>query len=233
MLKVYCGNDLVKVRETAFAVVDKLAKGDVRVITIDADTYVEGVLSDAAGAASLFGETELYVLDTPSGHKDFEAAVFASLEALGESPNQFIVIEGTLLAAPKKKYQKYAESLEEFKGERAERFNVFSMADALARKDKKTLWLLLQEAKLDGLSDEEIIGTLWWQLKSLRLAAVTSSASEAGMKDFPYNKAKRSLSNFKDGELETTSRNLLSVYHDGHAGVRDIDLALERFVLTL
>lgn len=233
MLTVFCGSDTVKVRQTAFAFVgEKEAKG-VMVTFIDADNYNSGLLADAAGAASLFGGEELYVLDTPSSNKDFDEEVKDSLEALKESSNIFVVIEEGLLVAPKKQYQKYADSLEEFKGESKDRFNVFAMADALSRKDKKTLWLLLQQAKAAGLSEEEIIGTLWWQLKTLRLAAATSSASEAGMKDFPYNKAKRSLVNFKAGELEKISHDLLSVYHDGHAGIRDIDLALEQWTLTL
>ena len=123
--------------------------------------------------------------------------------------------------------------MEEYKAAAAERFNAFGMADSLSRKDKKTLWLQLQDAKQANLSAEEIIGTLWWQLKSMRLAKNTNSAAEAGMKDFPYNKAKRALSAFKDGELESLSRGLLTVYHEGHLGKVDIDIALERWMLTL
>lgn len=233
MLRVFCGNDTVAVRQAAFTVVSELEGKGATATTIDSDSYSPGCLIDAVGATSLFGGEELYVLDTPSSHKDFAAETKEQLEAMAESSNHFVVIEGALLAADKKPYQKHADSFEEIKKVAGERFNAFAMADALARKDKKLLWLLLQEAKQNGLSEEEIIGTLWWQLKSMRLAAVTKTASEAGMKDFPYNKAKRSLVKFADGELETTSYSLLSVYHDGHAGRRDLDLALEHWVLTL
>ena len=51
------------------------------------------------------------------------------------------------------------------------------------------------------------------------------------MKDFPYNKAKRALSNFKSDDLEVLSASLLKVYHDGHGGMRDIDEGLEEWVL--
>ncbi len=231
MIKVYFGNDTVKVRQAAFDFVGEKESAGVTVTFIDGDVYVPGILSDAAGATSLFGGEEMYVLDTPSGNKEFDEEVKESLEALSESPNTFVVLEEALLAAPKKQYQKYAESMDELKGDKVERFNVFAMADALSRKDKKTLWLLLQEAKQAGLSEEEIIGTLWWQLKTLRLAATTNNAEEAGMKDFPYSKAKRALSAFKPGELEKLSRDLLEVYHDGHAGLVDIDLALEKWTL--
>jgi hypothetical protein len=52
------------------------------------------------------------------------------------------------------------------------------------------------------------------------------------MKDFPYNKAKRSLTKFTPGDVTTLSQSLLELYHDGHGGIRDIDLALEEWVLS-
>lgn len=232
MLEVYCGNDVIQVREQAFAAAEKHA-ADATLTVLDTDTYASGALNDAVGATSLFGGGEIYILDTPSSNEDFAAETKELLDAMAPSTNTFVVIEGALLAAAKKPYQKYASVFEEIKGEKAERFNTFAMADALARKDKKSLWLLLQDATRAGIAAEEIIGILWWQLKSLRLAATTKSAAEAGMKDFPYNKAKRSLSKFKDGELVALSHSLLVVYHDGHAGMRDIDLSLERWLLTL
>ncbi|MEM9337071.1 MAG: hypothetical protein AAGA35_04420 [Patescibacteria group bacterium] len=233
MLHIYCGNDTIQVREKAFAHVQQAEVGGVRVHRVDAENFVSGMLADALGAVSLFGEAELYLLDIPSTNKDFAAEVKEALPAMAESSNQFVVIEGALLAADKKPYQKHASEFEELKAAAGERFNTFAMADALARKDKKSLWLLLQQAKLSGIVEEEIIGTLWWQLKALRLAAKTSSAAEAGMKDFPYNKAKRALSKFKDGEVNSLAQSLLMVYHDGHNGTREIDLALEKWCLTI
>ena len=233
MLFVFFGSDAIKVREAAFALISEKEKNGVTVTAIDGDTYATGALPDAAGATSLFGGEELYVVDTPSSKAEFQEEVYAILDVLAESPNTFVVIEGALLAADKKKYAKYAESVEEFKGEKEERFNVFSFAEPLAQKDKRNLWVLLCDAKAAGIPTEEIVGILWWQLKALRLALLTSSASEAGMKDFPYNKSKRALSNFKNGELEALSHSLIALRHDGHLGKCDINLALEKWVLTL
>ena len=53
------------------------------------------------------------------------------------------------------------------------------------------------------------------------------------MKDFPYNKAKGALKNFKDNEIEKLSHSLLELYHMGHAGVKEIDLSLEKWVLRV
>ena len=233
MLFVFYGNDTIGVRTKAYdfvAIHEK--KGEV-LQRIDGENYAPGILSDIAGSASLFGTKTIYLIDTPSVSKDFYNDVVEHLEALAQSATHFVVAEEALLAPEKKKFAKHAESIEEVKGATKERFNAFGMADSLARKDKKTLWMQLQDAKREGLSPEEIIGTLWWQLKSLRLAKQTGSAQEAGMKDFPYNKAKRALLAFKEGELEALSHSLLRVYHDGHLGKKDIDLALEKWVLSV
>ena len=232
MLHLYYGNDSTAVREHAFAAADKLAeKENARITRLEANEFAPGMLANLLGAASLWGEREIYVLDTPSEDSAFYAEVIDNAAAMGESANQFVVMEGALLAPERKKFEKHTTTLEESKREATERFDVFRMAEALSKRDKKSLWVLLQEAKRAGLSAEEIAGTLWWQLKTLRLAALTKSADEAGMKSYPYGKAKRALSSFKPGELDATSANLLRVYHDGHGGVRDIDEGLEEWVL--
>lgn len=233
MLHVFYGNNTVAIRQKAFELAVTFEENGSHVERIDAESYVFGVCVDIAQSVSLFGGTRVYLLDTPSSDSLFSEETMAMLEVYADSANTYIVIEGPLLAAQKKPFAKYATSIEEIKKEAEERFNAFAMAESLSRKDKKSLWLQLQDAKQNGLSAEEIIGTLWWQLKTLRLAKLTSTAEEAGMKDYPYNKAKRSLSYFKDGELESLSRSLLMLYHQGHGGERDIDLALEAWTLSL
>lgn len=232
MLHVYYGTDRQAVRDAANFYIDGQLPADGTLTTLDVSSYEVGQLADALGATSLFGGAEWYLIDSPSDSTDFNAEVSDNLAAIAESHNMFIVLEGALLATAKKSYSTHASVCEEFTAAKAERFNTFGMADALAARDRRKLWVLLQEAKLEGLLAEEIIGVLWWQLKTLRLAELTTSAAEAGIKDFPYNKAKRALAKFQPGEVSSLSHSLLSLYHDGHAGVRDIDTALEYWVLS-
>lgn len=233
MYILFYGTDRNAVRDAATAYIEKHLPADATLTTIDAAEYQPGQVADALGATSLFGGSEWFVLDTPSGNEEMAAAVTDVLAEMAESSNTFVVLEGPLLAAAKKKYEKHAAEMKEFTAEKAERFNSFALAEALAGKDKRKLWILLQEAKLNGQREEEVIGMLWWQLKALRLAAQTRSAAEAGMKDFPYNKAKRALTQFAPGEVERLAQSLLALYHDGHAGVRELDLALEQWVLAV
>ena len=228
MLAVFFGTDRTAARDAAKAYTNKAP-----VTAVDETTYIGGHIGSSVGAASLFGGTEIFLLDTPSSEDDFYAETLANLKEMAESANVFVIIEGALLADPKKKYGKYASVMEEFTADKAERFNSFAITEALAKKDKKQMWVLLQQARLAGLRDEEIVGMLWWQLKSLRLAKQTSTPEEAGMKDFPYKKSKQALKNFTDGEVEQLSRSLLELYHHAHQGKREMDLALEEWVLSI
>jgi DNA polymerase III delta subunit len=168
-----------------------------------------------------------------SEHTDAFAALKEDMPLLAASAHTFIVIESALLAADKKQFQKHAEVCEECVLEKAEAFNTFALADALLDRDKKKLWLLLLAARRAGVPEENTIGTLMWQMKALRLAVRTKSAEEAGLKAFPYTKAKRALTHWKGDDIDRASRELLVLYHDGHLGKRDIALALEEWILSI
>ena len=233
MLAVFHGNDTVAVRERARAFAESRAVDPSSITALESDTLTPQGLMDSAEGVSLFGDSHVYILDVGTAKAAERDALEESLDVLAASVHVFVIIEGKILAAARKAYEKLAEIVEEYSATGGRTFNAFLMGDARASRDKKKLWLLLHDAFLEGLSSEEIIGTLWWQLKTMRLAAVTASAAEASMKDFPYSKAKRSLKNFKDGEIERISASLLAAYHDARLGKLELDLALEQWVLSL
>ena len=230
MLKVYFGSD----RHAVVEAVHKATENNtVESVTVDDRSYSPGMFVDFTSSVSLFESAQTYIIDTPSSNADFNAECVTALADMAESQNQFFVMEGALLAPAKKKFGKHAESIEEYTADKAERFNTFAMAEALARRDKKTLWMLLQEARLVGLREEEMIGILWWQLKSIRLAGVTESAGEAGMKEYPYKKAKQAVVNFPGNDVLRLSHSLLDLYHRSHKGLAQIDTSFEEWVLTV
>jgi len=233
MLYAFFGTDVVKAREKAHALLHTLEAKGAEVVRVTPENWSIGVLLEHAGAASLFGEQSVVLIDTPSEDKEMFERVFDDLKMLGESENTFVLIEAGLLAAQKKKLEKHAEKCEEYVAAKTEKFNAFSLAEALLRRDKKSLWMLLTRAGREGLSAEEIVGVLFWQIKTLQLAGKAKSAAEAGVKPFVWSKATRALAKFKEGEVDRLSKDLVTLYHDGHTGRTDIDLALERFVLTL
>ncbi len=228
MLYVYYGTDEVAARSAALA-----ALGKKEVVRVEGRDYVEGQLLSLAEGNSLFGGTSAYLLDTPSDNQSFFDAVLDNAEQLSESPHLFVVVDKALLAADKKILSKSVGEIVEFKKVATATFNQFALTDALAARDKRQLWLLLQESWQHGSATEEIIGILWWQLKTMRLAALTKTATEAGMKDFPYRKAKSALSVFPLALVEEKSLSLTKLYHDARWGKGSMDQLLEMWVLSL
>jgi DNA polymerase III delta subunit len=233
MLQVFFGSDQIKIRQEAHFAIGAIISPEKELIRLEADKYEAGQLLSVSSSASLFSPSAIYLVESPSALAIFWEEFISNVEALATSAHTFIVIEQELLAADKKKITKYAARVEEYKESAESAFSPFKMSDALAVKDKRSLWLLFQEAKQNGLSAEEIIGTLWWQLKSMRLAAITRNSDEAGMKEYPYKKAKSALNTFKLPEVEKNTRALLKLYHEGHRGKRDLDIALEEWILSL
>lgn len=235
MLYVFTGPDTIATRTRAHVFLDGYEEKSAHVERVDADMCTVELLRDRIGAQSLFlpeGAFEVTLLDMPGEQPEALEVVLALAENLAESPNIFVLLEGKLLAPQAKALKKYATEYTEVAGSVVgEKFNVFALTDALARRDRRSLWVLLLRAQSAGLSSEEIIGTLFWQIKTMRLAERTQNATEAGLKPFVYTKAKRGAQIFKQGELNELSRSLITLYHDAHLGKLDIDLALERWVL--
>lgn len=235
MLSIYTGNDTVAVRSAVHAALAPYEAQGIEVLRVEGGAITRELLTARAGGQSLFsGDTAPLVtfLDSPAEDVSALAVVGELAEGLASSPNVFILADRKLLAAEARALKAHATEFHEVKGAPApERFNVFALADSFTRRDKKSLWVLLSRAREAGLSPEEIIGTLFWQLKTLRLAARTASAEEAGLKPFVYTKAARALSKFKEGELDALSRSLVTLQHEARLGRRDLDLALEQWVL--
>ncbi len=230
MLHLYYGSDMIAARAKALKV---LEEADAAIERIEAESYISPALLQVAESVSLFGDVSVYFIDSPSSNNELWQDVIRAIETLQASSSLFVIVDGALLAAQVKAIAPYAAHSEVFTKGTQMSLNVFALAEALSQRDKKNLWILLAAAQRHGLSAEEIIGTLWWQLKSMRLAEITQSALEAGMKDYPYNKAKRALKHYKKGELEQLTESLLVVYHQGHGGEKDIWVGLEEWVLAI
>lgn len=233
MLYVFFGKNQMVVREKAFAHLHSLQVGESDIVKISADQYSEEILIDTIERVPLFGEKQIILLDTPSDHVLFREHVGRALTSLHASPHHFVILEQNLSAPLKKMYAGEADHFEEVVTSEKEEYESFALADALRDRDKKKMWLLLMGKKERGEKIEAVVGTLFWQIKLLRLAERTQSPKEAGQNAFPYNKAKRALEKFGKGELQKLSRELVQLYHDGHGGTLDMWVGLERWVLKV
>lgn len=170
-------------------------------------------LATRASTESFLGDTYGYVLSGALGGERGDE--FLSLaKGLVASPHVFVFEEEKLLKRPTDMLTKAGADIEvlpEIK--KAEAFNVFGLANVFGSRDKKQLWLQLQEAERRGVAPEAIAGMLHWKVRDML--------------------GKGAVGKFSQKELQKISRELVSLYHDSHRGGGELSLLLERWALTL
>ena len=97
-----------------------------------------------------------------------------------KSEHIFLIVEDLLPKKIEDKILKQADKVEEVKGspknvKYEKEFNIFSLTDALADKNNKLLWTLFQKARIAGVSAEEILPILFWQIKTQLLVKLSSN----------------------------------------------------------
>lgn len=238
MLYVIYGTDIEKAREKSHALFEALKekKPDASAGTIGMDDITLEKLDELTQTQGLFENKQILFMDRTLENKDVREVMLEKIDAIAESPNIFIFFEGKLTKEILKKLEKRAEKVTEYESteeKKKESGSFFHLADALGSKDKKGLWVGIREALDNEAAAEEIHGILFWQAKSLALAKMTASAGEAGLNPFVYGKAKRYVSNFKEGEIDYLLSKLVHMYHKAHRGEVDFEIELEKFALDI
>ncbi len=238
MLYIFCGNQNQSLNK-ARGLVDSLRtkRPDATYIEVNSDNWSDSVIEENIGGQGLFSSKYIIFLNRVGDKKEILEKVTESLDTMKESDNIFILHEGKVDAETKRLFEKKADKAifidEKEKNDTKKDFNIFSLADAIGSRDNIKAWSIYREAVRNGLELESVLGTMFWQVKSMILSFEASSASEAGLNPFVYSKAKRTVNNYKKEELNSMSVELLKIYHEGHRGVIDLELGIERFLLQI
>lgn len=254
MLYLFHGLDTRKSAEKAHSLVGSLRtkRPDAAFVVVDADHWSVSIIEEHLGGQGLFSNKYIVFLDRVTENPDAEEKIVDFIPAMNESANIFIVLEGKLNAELKKMFEKHAEKMVEsgmtpaVSGDRIsvgadarpslvgkKEFNIFTLADALGARDSFKVWSTYRQAVENGVEAESIVGTLFWQVKSMILAAKVKNAAEAGLNPFVYGKSKRYAVNFSDGELRRLLKELIVLYHEGHRGTVDLEIGVERVLLSI
>ena len=228
MLSVFLGDDVVRAKAEAILraqgrEVVRLGDGEVPLEALPTYLEQQGMF---APAVAIIADRQLETAE----QKEF---VLTHAEACKKSDTLVICIQPELDAATKKKLEAYAtiELFETVKPIETPPPNAFALVDALQVGDRKRAWILYRQLIESGSSAEEVHGTLAWAARSVVLASRTQSATEAGMKPYPYDKAKRVARSLKPGEAESQSAELVRLYHDARLGKGSLEDLLEAYVL--
>ena len=168
------GTDIDKVRKISRKHLDTLIgkRPEAGFFKMDDETFDETKFEELIFSQGLFDKKFIVHLDRAMENKEAREFIIKHLSELGETENAFVISEPKLAKPTFEKIKKVAFKTEVFdvpisaKKDKPE-FNIFSLADALGRKDKKTTWVLLYKALRAGTTPEQIHGTLFAQVKNM------------------------------------------------------------------
>lgn len=248
MIYLIYGTDKDKARKKAWEIVDSLLKKKKDAVFskfTEEDEITQSHLDELVGGQALFVNKFIILFHEVFENKDSKSLITKNIKEIAGSDNIFIFLEEKIDAKTLEKISKVAEKNQVFnkkesemsKSEKlaqiGEKIDFFEFADALGSRDKKTLWRLYQDALAESVPAEEVHGIYFWQVKSMLLASKCSTAEEAKMKPYPFQKSKAYAKKYKQSELGKMSSDLVSMYHEAHRGKIDFYVALEKFILGL
>lgn len=166
-------------------------------------------------ATSLFGDKIVAHLVQTMERAENRERVYDLLGAMKESPNVFIIDEPFADANRVKKIEKVAEALYDAREEKEKEVSPFSLTNALARRDKKNLWIEWMKIR-DRLEGEAIQGALWWKFQSMWLDAISGRPSK-----------------FSKEECERLGKRIVESSILAHRGEKDLKVELESILLSI
>ena len=171
MLYFFSGTDRKKAYAATDAAIQKSSKNGPHIVRIT-DANAPADLAAVLGGGGMFGEKHVIMLDGVCANGEMREVFFAAMPEMAKSKELFFVLEGKLDAPTRKGIEKYAEKAERFDVKKEkEGGEIFELARALRRGDKKALWVGYQRALLRDEAPEAIHGVLFWGAKQALLAA--------------------------------------------------------------
>src|SRR3989338_6082309 len=126
-----------------------------------------------------FGGKRAVVLDGIFANEEMRSVALDALPRIRASDDPFFILEGKPDAETRRTLEKHAETFERFDAKKEkEGGEIFALAYALKRGDKKALWVGYQRALLRDEAPEAIHGVLFCGAKDMLLRAKSAKDME-------------------------------------------------------
>lgn len=231
MIYLFYGNDVTKAREKAFqwVVAARAKEPNLAYVRLAREELTSAVLEDAAFSGGLFIKRLLILIDDPfpvaratsedgegSDEEESVSSVFEEhIDALAASDNAIVILAPRLGAVKAKKLSAKAKVEYKFDvpvaREDARGFNG-NLVNALGDRSREKLWLEINRALRAGDAPEMLHGLLHWKARDL------------------MQKGSRA---WKPLEARQLSLDLIELLQSARRGGLDLELALERFALSI
>ncbi|RJR12887.1 hypothetical protein C4585_02915 [Candidatus Parcubacteria bacterium] len=195
MIHFFTGTDREKARaamnKEATQVIQKI-HGEIVRIT---DAHSVEDLRAALQGAGMFGAPRVLVFENVLTNEDMKTMLLLQLSRLGENKEPIFWYEEKLAADLRKKIEKFAEKTVRHDAAKKERdTSIFTLPNALARGDKKALWVEYQRALARGDAPEAIHGVLFWGAKRMATAnSLQGKALVAELAELPHEARRKSV----------------------------------------
>src|SRR5690606_3381830 len=108
----------------------------------------------------------------------------------------------------------------------------FAVSNAFLTRDRRKIWLSLKQAQKDNLDVDQLLGVLWWQIKSIFIAQSSADPKSAGLNPFVYRQSAGCPWDTEALEYEA-ARLLLAQKNARETGGLDLWLELEAWALSI
>ena len=242
MIYLIYGNDEIKSRAKYNALADSLlAKNpEASLFKLTSENFTVGALEELTKGQGLFYQKFIVGCDNLfSGAKENEALaneVGSWLDQIAQSDNVFIFLENNpneIWLADLKKVSQKAQEFSKREAVVGKGFNIFSIIDAFASRNKNRAWALYEEALMSGFSAVEVLWKLIWQVNNLLLVKNTKDNSRLKIKPFVLTKTKAAAKTFSSKELKNLSASFLDLYHTTFLGTDEFEFGLEKILLSI
>jgi len=198
MFYLYTGTDRKKAYAALEAALKKNTKKGSRIMRIT-DANVPADLTAAFGGG-MFDESRVIVLNGALANEEMRTVLLGSLARMRDSEEIFFVLEEKPDAATRKQIEKYAQHSERYdKPAEKKSGDIFAIANALRRADKKALWVNYQRQLAENAAPEAIHGVLFWAAKDMFLKARTDAEKSRArslleeLAELPHESRRRGL----------------------------------------
>ncbi|MFA6397882.1 MAG: hypothetical protein WDK96_03520 [Candidatus Paceibacterota bacterium] len=239
MIYLIYGSDIKRKREASNKLANSIVgldskKNDMvpffKITDVD---FNQNQLEEFIFGTGLFDPNYVILLENVLENEETEEFILSKIKEIEVSHNTFIFFERDILKPILSKFEKHSKKVEKFELDEKKElkgFNIFSITDSFGRRDKKSTWLLYQEAMNSNLDPEDVLNILFWQIKTI-LISKGNSEKDSGLKPFVFKKAFGFSKNFKDEELKNISSKLTSIFHENRRKTMDLKIEVEKFIL--
>lgn len=213
-------------------------KPEALLVELYLDNYTDEKMDELVVSQGLFEKKFIVIAKNLLENKKAREYISKKIKDIAGSENIFIFEEEEVDEKTSALFKENAYKTQEFSIPQQKSravFNIFTITDHIGRRDKKNAWIVLQQAQNRGIEPEEIHGVVFWQIKNMLLTkdktAADPNLKKAGLSPFVQTKSLNYSKNFEEKELISLSSELVSLYHNAHRGLIDLDLGLEKFIL--